>query len=147
LGLRPYEFKLLGFVLSGFLAALAGIVYLLLLGGASPQITTASFSLALLVMVVLGGVGTLWGALLGGVLYQYLDYRLVALSNSAAVQGLPGALRVPLSEPLFILGALFVVLVVFFPGGIARLLARAAARRPAGARERSVLERVEDSTV
>ena len=124
LGLNPYLYKLGAFVLSAFLASMTGVVYLLLQGGANPQVTTADFTLALLVMVVLGGVGTLWGAVLGGIVYQYLDYRLVALSNTAALHGLPGVLRVPLSEPLFLLGVLFIVLVLFVPGGLGGALRR-----------------------
>jgi branched-chain amino acid transport system permease protein len=118
IGLNPYLFKLGAFVLSGFLASAAGVVYLLLQGGADPGVTSANFTLALLVMVVLGGVGTLWGAVLGGVVYEYLDFRLVALANAGVVQSLPTLLRVPLSEPLFVLGALFIVLVMFLPGGL-----------------------------
>ena len=128
LGLNPYLFKLGAFVLSGFLAAAAGVVYLLLQGSADPEVTTSSFTLALLVMVVLGGVGTLWGAVLGGIVYEYLDFRLVALSNDATVQSLPPLLRVPLSEPLFLLGTLFIVLVLFVPGGVAGAVQRL--RRP-----------------
>ena len=65
--------------------------------------------------------GTLWGAVLGGALYTYLNTRLVSLSNSDLVDGLPGLVRGPLSEPLFVLGAVFVVVVLFFPGGVAGL--------------------------
>ena len=100
------------------------MVYLLLQGGANPEVTTSGFTLALLVMVVLGGVGTLWGAVLGGIVYQYLDFRLVALANTPAVHALPGLLRVPLSEPLFLLGVLFIVLVLFVPGGLGGALQR-----------------------
>jgi len=134
LGLRPYGFKLMVFVLSSFLASMGGVIYLLVARGANPQVTTATFTLVLLVMVVLGGAGYLWGAVLGGVLYQYLDLRLVSISNSETVEGLPPVLSVPLSEPLFILGTLFVVLVVFFPGGLAGLVERLRRRRagPAG---------------
>jgi len=119
LGLNPYLYKLGAFVLSAFLASCAGAVYLLVQGGATPEVTTASFTLVLLVMVVLGGVGTLWGAVLGGVVYEYLNVRLVELSNAPVLQNLPPVLRVPLSEPLFILGTLFIVLVLFLPGGLA----------------------------
>lgn len=129
LGLRPYAFKLLAFVTASFLATLGGIVYVLLLGGANPGVASATFTLTLLVMVVLGGTGTLWGAMLGGALYTYLNQRLISLSNSEFVDGLPGALRGPLSEPLFLLGALFVALVMFFPGGIAGLRDAAVGRR------------------
>ena len=124
MGLTPYHFKLLVFTLSGFLATLGGFVYLLLVGGASPEVTTANLSLALLLMVVLGGAGTLWGPALGGAIYEYLDYRLVKLSGSSEISTLPVLLRAPLSEPLFILGALFVLLVLFFPGGLAGITTR-----------------------
>jgi branched-chain amino acid transport system permease protein len=124
IGLNPYLFKLGAFVLSGFLASAAGVVYLLLQGGANPGIISANFTLALLVMVVLGGVGTLWGAVLGGFAYEYLDFRLVALSNAGIVQTLPAILRIPLSQPLFVLGVLFIVLVLFVPGGLGSVITR-----------------------
>ena len=127
LGLNPYLYKLGAFVLSAFLASATGVVYLLLQGGANPEVTTSGFTLALLVMVVLGGVGTLWGAVLGGIVYEYLDFRLVALANTGVVQSLPGVLRVPLSEPLFLLGVLFIVLVLFVPGGLGGALRRRSA--------------------
>ena len=129
LGLRPYGFKLMVFVLAGLLAALGGVVHLLLLGGSTPRTTTADFTLGLLVMVVLGGAGSRWGAVLGGVLYTYLDSRLTDLASSPAVQDLPAWLRVPLSEPLFLLGTLFILVVFFVPGGIAGLVARLRERR------------------
>ena len=121
LGLAPYGFKLLAFVLASVIATMSGTVYVLLVGGANPGVTAATFTLTLLVMVVLGGAGTLWGAVLGGALYTYLNTRLIALSGSDVVDGLPGVLRAPLSEPLFLLGTLFVIVVLFFPGGIAGL--------------------------
>jgi branched-chain amino acid transport system permease protein len=78
----------------------------------------------LLVMVVLGGVGTLWGAVLGGIVYEYLDFRLVVLANASGLQSLPAFLRVPLSEPLFILGVLSIILFLFVPGGLAGAVRR-----------------------
>lgn len=87
-------------------------------------------------MVVLGGAGTRFGALVGGFVYTLLDYRLRNLAGEERIQDLPDVLRVPLSEPLFLLGALFVALVFFAPGGIAslpariRLLVRRPAREP-----------------
>lgn len=129
LGMRPFYYKLMVFVLSSFLATIGGIVYLLVVGGANPEVTLATFTLTLLVMVVLGGVGTLWGAVIGGAIYQYLDLRLLAFSNSPTIQELPAVLRVPLSEPLFILGSIFVLLVLFFPGGLAGLIKRLLGRR------------------
>ncbi|MGZ8783787.1 MAG: branched-chain amino acid ABC transporter permease [Gaiellaceae bacterium] len=122
IGLQPFRFKLLAFVLASFLATIGGVVWLLVLGtGASPQVTTASFTLTLLVMVVIGGTGTRYGALLGGFLYTLADQRLGSLAGSSTVEKLPSVLETPLSEPLFILGTLFILLVFFVPGGLASL--------------------------
>lgn len=135
LGLRPYGFKLVAFTVAGALAALGGIVHLLLTGGSTPQTTSSEFTLSLLVMVVLGGSGTRWGPMLGGVLYTWADHRLGDVANSTAVAGLPAVLRVPLSQPLFLLGALFVLVVSLLPGGLAALPGRVRATRPGRRRE------------
>jgi branched-chain amino acid transport system permease protein len=125
LGLRPHSFKLIAFVLSSFLATAGGVVYLFAaLTGPTPSVTSPNVTLTLLIMVVLGGAGTRWGAVLGGVLYKYFENRLGAIGDSSTVHDLPGVLRTPLSEPLFLLGVLFIVLVFFLPGGIARLSVR-----------------------
>ena len=105
---------------------------------ASPRIATADFTLTLLVIVVLGGVGMRCGAIVGGMVYTLLDQRLTALAGSKAVGGLPEVLRVPLSQPLFILGTLFILVVMFFPGGIAGISERLGSRKredPVGVEE------------
>ena len=119
LGLQPYTAKLLVFVVGGLLASLAGVTYMLLQSGTVPRSVGADLTITVLVMVVLGGVGSRWGAIIGGVLYTLLNQRLTLLARSDAVESLPSVLRVPLSEPMFILGALFVLVVLFVPGGIA----------------------------
>ena len=121
LGLRPYSYKLLVFVLASFLATAGGVVYLLLQTGPTTDVTTANFTLTLLVMVVIGGTGTKWGALLGGVIYTWANQRLGDASASHAVSSLPSVLRTPLQQPLFVLGVLFVLVVFFVPGGLARV--------------------------
>jgi branched-chain amino acid transport system permease protein len=137
IGLRPFGYKLIAFVLASFLATAGGVVYLLLVGGATPAVTTASFTLTLLVMVVIGGAGTRYGALLGGFLYTLADQRLGSLGGSSQVERLPSVLEKPLSEPLFVLGTIFILLVFFVPGGLTgfgrrlRLLRRSAGLEPA----------------
>lgn len=131
LGLRPYTVRLLVFAIAGVLAAAAGVTFALLQSGVSPRIAASDFTLTLLVIVVLGGVGYRWGAIVGGIVYTLLDQRLSALASSDAIAGLPDVLRIPLSEPLFILGTLFVLVVMFVPGGIAGLAHRT--RRPRAA--------------
>ncbi|MGC4866978.1 branched-chain amino acid ABC transporter permease [Micromonospora sp. DT53] len=124
LGLDPYRYKLVAFTLAGGLASAGGVVYVLIVGGASPHITSSELTLSLLVMVVLGGPGTRWGPVLGGVLYMYLDHRLTAFGTSDGVDNLPAILSRPLSQPLFVLGTVFILAVYFFPGGLTSLAPR-----------------------
>jgi branched-chain amino acid transport system permease protein len=131
LGLRPRAYKLMAFVLSSFLATIGGIVYLLLNNTSDPSVISPNFTLMLLLMVVIGGAGSRWGAVLGGVVYYYLDNRLGAVGSSSTVQDLPHVLRTPLEQPLFLLGTIFILIVFFLPGGIAGLAARG---RPGGLR-------------
>jgi branched-chain amino acid transport system permease protein len=131
LGMRPRAYKLEAFVFSSVLAAAGGIVYMLLFNGSTLGVTQPEFTLTLLLMVVIGGTGTRWGAVLGGILYHYLNDRLTAIGSSSTVQGLPHPLRTPLEEPLFLLGIVFILIVVFLPGGLAGLAARG---RPSGLR-------------
>nr|BFF18498.1 hypothetical protein GCM10025730_20190 [Promicromonospora thailandica] len=69
------------------------------------------------------------GAVVGAVLYTVLDQRLAELAHSDAVAGLPAVLRIPLSEPMFLLGTCFILVVIFLPGGLAGAAERLAARR------------------
>ena len=55
----------------------------------------------------------------------------------AARQDLPKVLRIPLSEPLFLLGVLFILVVFLLPGGLARRRQRFAGLRQLDAEERS----------
>lgn len=144
LGLQPYLAKLLVFVVGATLAAVVGMVYLLLQSGAVPRAVSADFTITLLVMVVLGGVGSRWGAVIGGVVYTLLDQRLAALANSEAIASLPPVLHLPLSEPLFILGTLFILVVLFMPGGLTGAAGRLTQR--GGARSRRPREILEEAS-
>ena len=124
LGLRPYTVRLFVFTAAGMLAAVAGMGMVLLQSGTTPRVTSADFTLTLLVIVVLGGVGFRWGAVVGGLVYTLLDKRLSDLASSSFIDSLPGILRIPLSEPVFILGMIFVLVVMFLPGGIAGITSR-----------------------
>jgi len=118
LGLSAYRTKLTAVVVAGFLGTLGGFLQLIVIGGANPHLLSTELTLSLLIMVVLGGAGSRWGAVLGGVVYVLLDNRLQELSTSETIAGLPAVLRVPLSQPVFVLGLLFVLVVYFAPGGL-----------------------------
>lgn len=133
IGQQPKVVQLAVFVIAAVLAALAGMGYVIIQSGANPANTSVDFTLTLLIMVVLGGVGSRWGAIVGAIIYALLDQRLPELAGSDFVEGLPAVLRVPFSQPLFILGALFVVVVMFLPGGVAGTATRLFARAGGGA--------------
>lgn len=146
LGLRPYHAKLIVFVVAAGCAALAGAMYMLLQSGTQPRSVGTDMTITVLVMVVLGGVGFRWGAILGGVLFTILDQRLTVLARAEWIQELPGVLRIPLSEPLFLLGTLFILVVMFLPGGIAGTV-DSLLRRARGERTRSQLRQLDDAEV
>ena len=145
LGLSPFTVRLTVFVIAAVLASLAGIAYMLLQSGTVPRAVSADLTITILVMVVLGGVGFRWGAIVGGVLYTLLDQRLTVLAGSEAITGLPDVLRIPLSEPLFLLGALFILVVMFLPGGIAGTVDKLFRRRRRSGHDESPLEEIDDA--
>ncbi len=133
LGLRPFGFKLAAYTLSSLVATGAGVVYLLLIGTAVPDaVATTTLTLAIVVMVMLGGAASRGGAVTGGILYWYLESLLVKVSGQPSFATLPAVVRVPLSQPQFLLGAIFILFVFFVPGGLAGLVARLRARRAGG---------------
>ena len=125
LGLNPNRFKLLSFVLSAAMAALIGAAMLIVSGSGSPRYADAGTTIALLLMVILGGPVTRWGAVLGGIVYSVLSTRLNVLSEGSAFDSLPSFISGPLSEPAFTLGMIFILIVMFAPGGISGAYYRA----------------------
>lgn len=135
LGLPPFNAKLLLFAVAGVLAGLSGIVYMVLQSGTVPRSVSADLTITILVMVVLGGVGSRWGVIIGAVVYTLLNQRLTLLAHSDFIESLPGILRIPLSEPMFILGVMFILVVMFFPGGIAGAVSKIPVKRNENARK------------
>jgi len=130
IGYNVYAYQLSAATISCTLASLCGVVFAIVMGGANPSIVGLHYSLALVLMVVLGGRGVLWGAALGAVLYQFLTLRLPSLSGSDLVTGLPDAVKIPLSQPNFLLGVAFILIILFLPGGLASLITRRWRRTP-----------------
>jgi branched-chain amino acid transport system permease protein len=129
LGIAPFRYKLVSFTLSSLIATAGGVVYLLLIGTAVPSaVASTTVTLSILIMVVLGGAGTRWGAVSGAIIYVYLQQFLLKVAAQPSFATLPAFLRVPLSQPQFLLGAIFVLFVIFVPGGLAGLVGRATGR-------------------
>jgi ABC-type branched-subunit amino acid transport system permease subunit len=124
---RPY--LLAAFVISGMYAGLAGGLLAATdpLAGAERMQWTASGEVVL--MTILGGVGTLIGPVLGAVIIKYFE-NIFSSINDSILQGwfsfLPDALQdfsVAVTSMFvgegwhFTLGLLFMVIVIFLPGG------------------------------
>lgn len=118
LGLNTQRFKLLSFVIAGTLAGFLGTLMLLAAGSAAPRFMDANLTIALLLMVILGGAVTRWGAVLGGILYSFLTTRMQDLTQQEFFTKLPKVIGGPLSEPALTLGVLFILVVMFAPGGL-----------------------------
>jgi branched-chain amino acid transport system permease protein len=69
LGYNNYHIRLLAFVIANTTTALAGSLYAVYLGFVSPEMTSAARSADPVVVTILGGVGTLYGPLVGAVAY------------------------------------------------------------------------------
>ncbi|MDD3935771.1 branched-chain amino acid ABC transporter permease [Rhodoferax sp.] len=76
IGFPVYRFKLIAFVLAGALAGLAGALLAHQGGFVSPSMMQWSESGMLMVMVILGGVGHLYGGLVGAVVFLLLEELL-----------------------------------------------------------------------
>ncbi len=129
LGYRVVVYRTLAGALSAAMASLAGVLMALLNGYNGPA-TTLSFSVMvdILLMVVIGGMGTLYGPVLGAVIIimaeYYLQPTMGAISDAFAGWPILPALFHP-DRWLLWLGVLFVLIVYFFPAGIVgRLRAR-----------------------
>ena len=133
LGLDTQKFKLLSFVIAGALASFLGVAMLLAAGSAAPRFADANLTIALLLMVILGGAVTRWGAVLGGIFYSISTTRMQDLTQQPFFEDLPKVIGGPLSEPTLTLGILFILVVMFAPGGLSgayyKLRARAIAKK------------------
>lgn len=123
-GYRPYSFKLLSYVISGTICTLAGGLYAIFVGTVSPGLFSADLTIQLLLMVIIGGAGSLWGAMVGAAIMRYLNTYLNDLSASSFVAHLPHWLQQTIGQPLLVFGVVYLLLVLFFPQGIAGVVQR-----------------------
>lgn len=72
-GFATYPYKLAAFVLSGAIAGLAGVLFAVKDGYVNPEMLSWHFSGAILLMVILGGIGHLRGAVIGAFAFVLLQ--------------------------------------------------------------------------
>ncbi|MCX8044417.1 MAG: branched-chain amino acid ABC transporter permease [Desulfobacterota bacterium] len=108
LGVPVARIKLQVFVLSAVYAALAGVLYAHTVTFISPQTAEIMFSIQLITMVVIGGMGHLWGGVVGAAIVTVLPELLSAFHD----------------YELVIYGCILLIMVMFLPGGLVRWVQR-----------------------
>jgi urea transport system permease protein len=103
LGYNTALYKTFAFVLAGTIAGLAGALYVAAQRTVGPESFGIAFSIEVVVLVAVGGRGTLYGAVIGAVLVHFLNTYISAEYTEA--------------WPI-ILGGLFIAVVLFMPDGI-----------------------------
>jgi branched-chain amino acid transport system permease protein len=101
-GYSVNRYKLLAFVIGGTVAGVAGSLYCQFVGSISPDAFLWTTSGEALLMVIIGGTGTLGGSMLGATAFILLQSMVSSYTE----------------RWMLILGLTFVFLVLFAPGGI-----------------------------
>ena len=117
IGVRTYPYKLAAFVIAGMGAAMAGALWVTYARFVSPDMMHWTKSGDLMVMVILGGLGTLLGPLVGAAVLVTLETTLAGITEHWQ----------------FVLGPVLVLIVLFARGGLLGAVRRVAGmrRRPA----------------
>jgi branched-chain amino acid transport system permease protein len=114
-GVSVYRQRLVAFALSGALAGLAGGLYVHLL-----PLTAESLYLDLtfitLAMLVIGGLTSLWGAVVGAVAVSAVDSFLAEAENGVRVFG--GLLDLPAGTRIVVVGTLMALVLILRPSGL-----------------------------
>jgi len=112
LGRDPRPFKLVVFVIAAMFAGLAGALFAPFRGFASPEVMFWVFSGQGLMMVIMGGIGTLVGPVVGAMAFILIQEILSSYTE----------------HWMIFTGAVFVLMVMFLPGGLVGTARRLAAR-------------------
>jgi len=112
LGRDPRPFKLVVFVIAAVFAGLAGALFAPFRGFASPEVMFWVLSGQGLMMVVVGGIGTLIGPIVGAMVFILVQEVLSSYTE----------------HWMIFTGAIFVLMVIFLPGGLVGTARRLASR-------------------
>lgn len=113
-GIDVARTQVLAFVVSAACAGLAGSLFAYWVSGTSPGGFTLNLSLSLLTAIVIGGLGSLSGAVLGSFILVYLPVWTGGLTSSVNLSS-----NVANNVPLAIYGVVLIVAILVFPRGVA----------------------------
>jgi len=109
MGVETSRYKVIIFVLSGAYASIAGSLYTHYVGFLSPSSFDLFLSIKLVMMVVVGGMHSIWGALLGTWLLTFLGNEWLYVFHDFDI---------------LIYGAILLAIVMFLPDGLVDLVPR-----------------------
>jgi branched-chain amino acid transport system permease protein len=121
MGVDLVRYKTTAFALSALYAGIAGSLYAHLLRGISPEDFTVLLSVDFLTMIVLGGLGSVGGALAGALLLTLLQNALTRLPVVHDFKNLY----------IVVLGVILILTIAFFPRGLAGIVRSVSSRWPA----------------
>jgi branched-chain amino acid transport system permease protein len=127
MGVNLARTKISAFVISSFLAGVSGALYASYLSFVTPGQWDVLLSVQYVAAIIVGGIGTIWGPLLGSVVIFALPSVLQSLVPQSSSGGLP---LDDISSVVF--GLLIVAFFVLEPRGIVGLAARLASLRSCG---------------
>ena len=119
-GINTSFYKVFTFAYSAFFAGMAGALY----ACANATLSTSSFAFTnggilnstfIVVMVVLGGMGSLTGSMLAAVIMFFVNYQI---KNGSWVDALPSALKGVFAYPMLVYAIVLIVVIMFRPKGI-----------------------------
>ena len=117
MGIPLMQLKTLAYLIGAFFGGAAGALITLQAGATSPQAFSLQVSIFVLCMVILGGMGNVWGVALGGVVLAYVNYQgLFAAGHT--FNSVTGA-NIDISEYSYLIyGAAIVTFMLFRPEGL-----------------------------
>ena len=131
-GINVAMYKLRLFVLAAGLAGLAGGLFAYYLLFLSPDAFPLILSITFVVMVAVGGMGSVYGAVVGAVAITYLEDKLRELGTREQLLGFDLPVQAPQVFSIGVFGAILIVVMLFVPQGLIpglRAAATTAARR------------------
>ncbi|HEY4383049.1 MAG TPA: branched-chain amino acid ABC transporter permease, partial [Ktedonobacteraceae bacterium] len=117
-GIHLTKYKLQAFVISAALTGLAGAFYATWATTATSSMSSSDQTIAFLAMIVVGGLGSLTGSVLGAIFVGFLPLLLGQLPNPLVI----GMYQLQVSTLLTgIYGLLLLLTLIFFPSGLSSL--------------------------
>ncbi|MEM7189132.1 MAG: branched-chain amino acid ABC transporter permease [Pseudomonadota bacterium] len=124
-GIRPFGIRLTAFVISAMITGLAGALYVDLIKFVSPAMMSWHISGEIMIIIILGGVGRMFGPLAGALVFVFMEHWLgTSLKEALPDEGEPWTfIQGFLEHWRILLGLTLLTVVLYAKGGIIGLVA------------------------